>query len=165
MIVVLAEKPSVARELAQVLGATAQRSGYLEGSGYGVTWAVGHLVGIAQPGEIEERWMVWSRDSLPMLPARFPLRKLDSGAAQYRLVQRLLRTRETTRVIAATDAAREGELISRFIYKRTGCTKAWQRLWLSSMTREAIQSAFTKLDPGSRYDALAAAARAGAQTD
>jgi DNA topoisomerase-3 len=111
MIVVLAEKPSVARDLAAVVGAHARNNGYLEGNGYRVTWAIGHLVGLAQPDQIDPAWKAWSRDTLPMLPSQFPLVVLDSTEAQYRIVERLLRDRSTTEVIAATDAGREGELI------------------------------------------------------
>jgi DNA topoisomerase III len=165
VIVVLAEKPSVARDLAAVLGANTRRDGFLEGNGHRVTWAIGHLVGLAQPDEINGAWKTWSRESLPMLPQQFPLSVLDSGRAQYRVVERLLRDRETKSVIAATDAGREGELIFRYIYERAGCTKPWQRLWLASMTEPAIRAAFGKLAPGSRYDGLADAARARSQAD
>lgn len=165
MIVVIAEKPSVARELADAVGATSRCSGYFEGNGYQVTWAVGHLVGLAQPAEIAPEWKPWSRDSLPMLPGRFPLAVLESGKAQYRIVERLLRARETTSLIAATDAGREGELIFRYIYEMARCDKPWQRLWLASMTPDAIQEALRALRPGNQYDGLADAARARSQAD
>jgi len=165
MILVLAEKPSVARDLAQVLGASARREGYLEGNGYRVTWAIGHLVALAQPAEIDPGWKRWSRATLPMLPQTFPLSVLASGRAQYRVVERLLHARDTQSVIAATDAGREGELIFRYIYERARCRKPWQRLWLSSMTEPAIRAAFAKLQPGRRYDGLASAARARSQAD
>jgi DNA topoisomerase III len=160
MKVVLAEKPSVARELAAVLGATSRCNGYLEGGGYRVTWAVGHLVGLAQPDQIEPAWTTWSRQTLPMLPEKFPLVVLESGKSQYKVVERLLRDRSTTDVIAATDAGREGELIFRLIYEQAQCNKPVRRLWLASMTPDAIRAAFAQLEPGSRYDGLAAAARA-----
>lgn len=165
MIVVLAEKPSVARELAQVLGAGERRDGYLEGNRYCVTWAIGHLVALAEPNEIDARWKAWTRETLPMLPQKFPLKVLEAGRAQYRVVERLLRARQTTGVIAATDAGREGELIFRLIYEQSGCTKPWQRLWLASMTEDAIRTAFSKLEPGDRYEGLAAAARARSEAD
>lgn len=165
MIVVLAEKPSVAREIASVVGATARCDGFLEGNGYRVTWAIGHLVGLPQPADIEPAWARWDRATLPMLPKKFPLTILESGKRQYRVVERLLRDHETQSLIAATDAGREGELIFRYIYERAGCTKPWQRLWLSSMTVQAIRNAFARLEPGSRYDDLAAAARARSEAD
>jgi DNA topoisomerase III len=165
MIVVLAEKPSVARDIASVLGAHARHEGYLEGNGYRVTWAMGHLVGLAEPDAINPEWKRWSRAALPMLPERFPLIPLPSGRAQLRVVTRLLRDPSVASVIAATDAGREGELIFRYIYELTRCRKPWQRLWLSSLTPSAIRSALAGLSPGSRYDGLASAARARSQAD
>lgn len=165
MIVVLAEKPSVARDLAAVIGAATRCNGYLEGNGHRVTSAIGHLVGLAQPEEINPAWKAWSRESLPMLPSEFPLRVLENTRAQFRVVKRLLCARETTQVIAATDAGREGELIFRLIYESAGCSKPVERLWLSSMTPDAIRAALANLQPGSRYDGLAAAARARSQAD
>jgi DNA topoisomerase III len=165
VIVVLAEKPSVARDLAAVLGAHVRREGYFEGAGYRVTWAIGHLVGLAEPHEIQASWRTWSRASLPMLPQTFPLVVLDHGRAQYRIVERLLRARDTASVVAATDAGREGELIFRYIYERSGCTKPWQRLWVSALTEPAIRAAFAKLQPGRTYDGLADAAKARSRAD
>src|ERR1700754_3950543 len=112
MIVVLAEKPSVARDIAAVLGAHSKREGYLEGNGYFVTWALGHLVGLAQPDAINPAWKVWSRSALPLLPERFPLAALPGPASrsQLRVVARLLRDPAVASLIAATDAGREGEL-------------------------------------------------------
>ncbi|MFO0692645.1 MAG: DNA topoisomerase 3 [Polyangiales bacterium] len=165
MIVVLAEKPSVARDLAAVLGAKARRNGYFEGGGYRVTWAIGHLVGLAQPHEIDPAWKAWSRAQLPMLPRQFPLVVLEDGRDQYEVVEKLLRDPSTESLVAATDAGREGELIFRYLYERSGCTKPWKRLWISSLTEDAIRKAFAKLEPGSRYDGLAAAARARSRAD
>ena len=165
MIVVLAEKPSVARDIAAVLGAHSRHEGYLEGNGYRVTWAIGHLVGLAQPDAIDPAWKRWSRTALPMLPERFPLTPLPSGRAQLRVVKRLLQDPAVKSLIAATDAGREGELIFRYIYELTRCRKPWQRLWLSSLTPSAILSALSALQPGSRYDGLASAARARSQAD
>jgi DNA topoisomerase-3 len=165
MIVVLAEKPSVARDLAAVLGATSRREGFLEGGGYRVTWAIGHLVRLAEPGEIDPAWKTWSRAALPMLPAQFPLEPIASARAQYRVVAKLLRDRETKSLIAATDAGREGELIFRYVYEHARCRKPWMRLWLSSLTPGAIRTALSKLEPGARFDGLAAAARARSQAD
>lgn len=165
MIVVVAEKPSVARELADLLGAAARRSGFFEGNGYQVTWAVGHLVGLAEPADITPEWKLWRREALPMLPSEWPLVVLESGRAQFQVVERLLRAPETTSLIAATDAGREGELIFRYIYEKAGCSKPWQRLWLASLTPDAIRQAFACMEPGEKYDGLAAAARARSQAD
>src|SRR5262245_14758566 len=165
MIVVLAEKPAVARELAAVLGATQRREGYLEGAGYRVTWARGHLVRLAEPAEMNPAWRTWSRAALPMLPEAFRLTLVEGSLAQYRVVEKLLRDRETEGLIAATDAGREGELIFRYVYEHARCRKPWRRLWLSSLTPAAIRSALAQLEPGSRYDGLASAARARSQAD
>ncbi|HKP60261.1 MAG TPA: DNA topoisomerase 3 [Polyangiales bacterium] len=165
MIVVLAEKPAVARELAAVLGATQRREGYLEGAGYRVTWARGHLVRLAEPAEMNPAWRTWSRAALPMLPEAFRLTLVEGSRAQYRVVEKLLRDRETEGLIAATDAGREGELIFRYVYEHARCRKPWRRLWLSSLTPAAIRSALAQLEPGSRYDGLASAARARSQAD
>jgi DNA topoisomerase III len=165
MIVVLAEKPSVARDIAAVLGAHTKREGFLEGNDYCVTWAMGHLVGLAEPDAIDPAWKRWSRATLPMLPESFPLIALPSGRAQLRVVTRLLRASGVRGVIAATDAGREGELIFRYIYELSRCRKPWQRLWLSSLTPAAIRNALAALQPGSRYDGLANAARARSQAD
>jgi DNA topoisomerase III len=165
MIVVLAEKPAVARELAAVLGATQRREGYLEGAGYRVTWARGHLVRLAEPAEMNAAWKTWSRAALPMLPEAFQLTLVEGSRAQYRVVEKLLRDRETQSLIAATDAGREGELIFRYVYEHARCRKPWRRLWLSSLTPAAIRSALSQLEPGSRYDGLASAARARSRAD
>jgi len=165
VILVLAEKPSVARDLAAALGAGSRREGYFEGSGYRVTWAIGHLVGLAQPHEMNPAWRTWLQATLPMLPREYPLVVLSDGRAQYSIVERLLRDSKTTSVVAATDAGREGELIFRYIYEHAGCTKPWKRLWVSSLTQSAIRAAFERLEPGARYDGLAAAAKARSRAD
>ncbi len=107
--VVLAEKPSVARDLAEVLGATTKRQGYLEGGGYRVTWALGHLVGLAEPAVMNPAWSRWSYGELPMLPARWPLVARERVGDQLEVVVRLLNARDTASVVCATDAGREGE--------------------------------------------------------
>jgi DNA topoisomerase-3 len=164
-VVVLAEKPSVARDIAAVLGATERRAGWLEGNGYQVTWAVGHLVGLAQPHEIDERWAAWRAELLPMIPDRFPLVPRESGRDQLKVVQRLFNGRGVKEIVCATDAGREGELIFRWIYEFVECSKPASRLWISSLTPDAIRQGFRNLRPSSQYDALAAAARARAIVD
>jgi DNA topoisomerase III len=162
---VLAEKPSVARDIAEALGVTQRRRGYLEGAGYRVTWAVGHLVGLAEPADIEAAWRRWGLDLLPMLPRSWPLRVLDHGADQYAVVARLLNAGDVREVVAATDAGREGELIFRYIYEHSGCTKPWRRLWISALTRDAILDGFRNLRSGAAFDGLANAARARSRAD
>ncbi|KIG15645.1 DNA topoisomerase III [Enhygromyxa salina] len=162
---VLAEKPSVARDIAAALGATQRRRGYLEGAGYRVTWAVGHLVGLAEPSEIEAAWKRWRLDLLPMLPREWPLRVLDHAADQYAVVARLMKAADVREIVAATDAGREGELIFRYIYEKTGCTRPWRRLWISALTQAAIRGGFQRLRSGAEFDALANAARARSRAD
>lgn len=164
-IVVLAEKPSVARDIAVVLGATKRHAGYLEGSGYCVTWAVGHLVGLAEPGGIDAAWARWSYRTLPMLPSRWPLVEREGVEDQLAVVRKLLTARNTKEVVCATDAGREGELIFRYLYEHVGCQLPVRRLWISSLTAGAIKRGFARLEPAERYDGLAAAARARSRAD
>ena len=164
-IAVVAEKPSVARDIARVLGVSGRGDGVLEGNGYVITWAIGHLVGIAEPHEMNEHWKRWRWDTLPMLPDEWPLKVLDSTKAQFAVVRRVLRNAAVTRVICATDAGREGELIFRLVYELSGCRKPTERLWISSLTEDAIRAGFQKLKPGSAYGALADAAKGRSRAD
>ena len=144
----VAEKPSVARDIARVLGADRRGEGCLTGNGYVVTWAIGHLVGLAQPHEIRPEWRRWQRDGLPMLPREWPLVVAEDRREQFEAVRKVLADGEVTRVVCATDAGREGELIFRYIYEATGCTKPVRRLWISSLTAEAIRRGFERLREG-----------------
>ena len=162
---VVAEKPSVARDLAAQLGATRRGEGYLHGEGVVVTWAIGHLVGLAQPHEINPLWKAWRRDRLPMLPERFPLVVQEETAAQFEVVKKILTSAKVSQVICATDAGREGELIFRYIYEASGCRLPVKRLWISSLTPEAIRKGLAKLADGARFDGLADAARGRSQAD
>src|SRR6266480_4466114 len=164
-IAVLAEKPSVARDIARVLGATGRGDGYLHGNGYVVTWALGHLVALAQPHEINPEWRHWRRDLLPILPKHWPLVVYDKTKDQFQVVQKILKSPRISRVVCATDAGREGELIFRYIYEAAQCGKPMSRLWISSLTPEAIRKGFEVLRPGSDYDALADAARGRSRAD
>ncbi|MEW4568026.1 DNA topoisomerase 3 [Tautonia sp. JC769] len=166
MIVVIAEKPSVARDLAAFLGASGRRDGYFEGNGYQVTWALGHLATLKEPEDYDPSLKKWSLETLPIVPDRFELKAIaDRGASsQLATVRKLLRGADE--IIAATDAGREGELIVRYILELTGCTrKPARRLWLSSLTREAIRDAFDRLRPLAEYDQLYAAARCRSEAD
>src|SRR5262249_10745468 len=159
MKVVLAEKPSVARELAAFLGASARREGYFEGKGYQVTWALGHLATLKEPQDYDPALKRWSLEALPFVPERFGIKAIEEGRARKQLavVRRLFR--EADELICATDAGREGELIFRYIQELVGCTgKPARRLWLSSLTEAAIRDAFRRLRPLSDTDALSAAA-------
>ncbi len=162
---VLAEKPSVARDIAKVLGATTRGEGYLHGSGYVVTWAIGHLASLAQPHEIHPQWKFWRRETLPMLPDVWPLVVYEKTKDQFEVVRKILSSPRVGRVICATDAGREGELIFRYIYEAAGCSKPIERLWISSLTPEAIRKGFESIKPGADYEPLADAARGRSRAD
>ncbi|MES1261944.1 MAG: DNA topoisomerase 3, partial [Acidobacteriota bacterium] len=164
-VAVLAEKPSVARDIAKVLGATTRGEGYMHGNGYVVTWAIGHLASLAQPHEIQPQWKAWRRDSLPMLPQTWPLVVYEKTKDQFEVVRKILSSARVGRVICATDAGREGELIFRYIYEAAGCSKPISRLWISSLTPEAIRKGFDSVRPGADYEPLADAARGRSRAD
>ena len=157
--VIVAEKPSVARDIARVVGANARADGYLEGDRYIVTWALGHLVSLMEPDEMDPRYKRWAMADLPILPGDIPLKVLPKTKAQFSTVKKLLNAKETADVVCATDAAREGELIFRYIYQMAGCKKPVRRLWISSMTDGAIRQGFENLKPAAAYDALYDSAR------
>ncbi|MET3113855.1 DNA topoisomerase-3 [Pedobacter sp. CG_S7] len=172
MKVVIAEKPSVARELAKVFGATTKRNGYIEGRGYSFTWAFGHLLQLAPPQEYG--FIGWRRQHLPMLPKKFKLaiRKVKtkdgfvddpSVKKQLDIIKQLFD--EATEIIVATDAGREGELIFRYIYYFLKCKKPFKRLWISSQTDEAIKDGFRNLKPGTDYDTLFNSAHCRSESD
>ena len=165
MICVLAEKPSVARDIARVLGANKPGKGCLKGGGYVVTWAVGHLVTQVNPEEIDARWKTWRQDTLPMLPENIPLKVIAQSRDQFQCVKTILNAPQVDSVICATDAGREGELIFRRIYQMAGCKKPFRRLWISSMTEEAIQEGFANLRDGADYDGLYASALCRSDAD
>ena len=164
-VAVLAEKPSVARDIAAVLGATARGDGYLHGNGYVVTWAIGHLAALAQPHEIDPAWRQWRRDLLPMLPDRWPLVVYEKTKDQFEVVRKIVNSPRVSQVVCATDAGREGELIFRYIYEAAECAKPFRRLWISSLTPDAIRKGFATLRPGADYDPLADAARGRSRAD
>ncbi|MBN1655734.1 MAG: DNA topoisomerase 3 [Deltaproteobacteria bacterium] len=163
--VVIAEKPSVARDLAEVLGAKKAGDGYLYGNGYCVSWALGHLVGLAEPHEIDPAWKSWRRDLLPIIPQSWPLVTYKQTRKQFEIVSRLMNAPDTDAIICATDAGREGELIFRYIYEQAGCKKPVKRLWISSLTADAIRRGLDSLKNADAYDALAEAARARSRAD
>ncbi len=164
-IVVLAEKPSVGRDIARVLGCRERGEGCLRGENYIVTWAVGHLVTLSEPDELDAKYKKWSFDTLPILPDTIPLKVISGSRDQYALVKKLINDKETDSLICATDAGREGELIFRYIYEKAGCKKPFSRLWISSMTDEAIQEGFRNIRPGADYDGLYDSARCRSQAD
>src|ERR1017187_9141394 len=141
-VAVVAEKPSVARDIARVLGAAKQGDGYLHGNGYVVTWAIGHLAALAQPHEINPEWRHWRRDLLPLLPSHWPLVVYEKTKDQFEVVRRVLNSPPISRVVCATDAGREGELIFRYIYEAAQCGKPVSRLPISSLTPDPIRKGF-----------------------
>ena len=160
----IAEKPSVAMSLAAVLGATERKDGYLEGSGYLVSWCVGHLLELAQPEAYKEQYAKWRYEDLPILPENWKYEVPKDKKTQLALLCRLMKDKRVDSVVCATDAGREGELIFRLVYEYAGCNKPMERLWISSMEDAAIREGFDRLRPGSDYDKLydAAVCRAGA---
>lgn len=164
MKLVIAEKPSVAMSLAAVLGATERKDGYLEGSGYLVSWCVGHLLELAQPEAYKEQYAKWRYEDLPILPENWKYEVPKDKKKQLALLCRLMKDKRVDSVVCATDAGREGELIFRLVYEYAGCNKPMECLWISSMEDAAIREGFDHLRPGSDYDKLydAAVCRAGA---
>jgi DNA topoisomerase-3 len=162
---VLAEKPSVAREIARVMGARDKHKSYMEGPKYIVTWALGHLVGLAEPEDYDKKYATWNLEDLPILPERTKLKVLRETNHQYKAVQQLMKRQDVGELIVATDAAREGELLARWIMQMAQWKKPFKRLWISSQTDKAIKDGFASLKPGSQFDRLYESARCRAEAD
>ena len=162
---VIAEKPSVARSIAAVIGATEKQNGYWQGGGYLVSWCIGHLVSFAEAGQYDEKYCKWRYEDLPILPQPWQFIVPDEKKQQFEIVRALLNRPDVDSVTAATDAGREGELIFRFVYQMAGCTKPVKRLWVSSMEDAAIREGFANLRPDSDYDALYQSALCRAKAD
>jgi DNA topoisomerase-3 len=165
MQLVVAEKPSVARDLARVLGVRPSGRHAFEGPDRVITWCVGHLVELEEPAAYDARWKPWRLDTLPMVPERFKLRPVASSRDQLEAVRKLLRDGRFTEVVNACDAGREGELIFRYVYELSGCRLPSRRLWISSLTDEAIRAGFARLQPGRAFDPLGDAARCRSEAD
>ena len=155
---IITEKPSVARTISKVLGATTRRDGYLEGGGYFISWCVGHLVELAPPGVYDPRLERWDRADLPILPERWQYLVSSSTKKQFDVLCKLMHRPDVDRIVCATDAGREGELIFRLVYHQCGCRKPVSRLWISSMEDAAIRAGFENLKPSTEYDSLYKAA-------
>lgn len=162
---VIAEKPSVARDIARVLHCTQKGNGILEGKEYVVTWALGHLVTLADPEEYDKKYMKWDMGTLPMMPDHMKLVVIRQTAKQYNAVKTQLFRKDIGDIIIATDAGREGELVARWILDKSGCHKPIRRLWISSVTDKAIRDGFHNLKDGRDYDNLYRAAAARAEAD
>ena len=166
MKVILTEKPSVARDIAKCLRITQKHDGYFQGNGYQITWAFGHLIELKQPEDYDKNWKRWTLAALPMLPAEFGLKAKADASAQKQLntIKQLLRA--AAEIICATDAGREGELIFRYILAWSGCgQKPFKRLWISSLTDEAIRQGFARLQEGQVFDGLYRAAKCRSESD
>ena len=147
MIVCIAEKPSVGRDIARLLGANDRRDGYLEGNGYQVTWTFGHLCSLLEPQDYTPQWRAWNMSSLPMIPERFGIKVMpDQGVQkQFATIQRLMQAADM--IVNCGDAGQEGELIQRWVMQKAGAKCPVKRLWINSLTDEAIREGFQKTKP------------------
>jgi len=164
-ILVLAEKPSVGRELARVLGCRKNMNGSIHGDKYIVTWALGHLVTLADPEHYGKQYHNWSMETLPMLPPRMDLEVIKQTGKQFSIVRQLLQSSEVSQIVIATDAGREGELVARWIILKAGVKKPMKRLWISSQTDKAIKEGFASLKNAADYDNLYHSAQSRAEAD
>lgn len=162
---VLAEKPSVGRDLARVLGCRQQHKTYIEGSRYIVTWALGHLVELKMPEDYDKRYETWRMEDLPIIPEQMELKVIRKTSAQFKAIQKLTKRKDIKELVIATDAGREGELVARWIIKKMHWRKPVKRLWISSQTDRAIREGFKQLKPARAYDALYASAVCRAEAD
>lgn len=164
-VLVIAEKPSVAQDIAKVLGCRVKGEGCLIGDRYIITWAIGHLIMLCQPDEYDAKYKRWSFDTLPIIPDKMRLKTNSKTKKQYDVIKKLMQSSEIDSLICATDSGREGELIFRYIYEHAKCKKSFMRLWISSMTDEAIKEGFSKLKPGNEYDNLYYSAKCRSEAD
>ena len=165
MILVIAEKPSVAQSIAKVLGATSRKDGYMEGGNYIVSWCFGHLVELADASSYDERYAKWRYDDLPIVPESWMFEVTKDKAQQFKVLSSLMKDKRVTELVCATDAGREGELIFRLVYDKAGCTKPFKRLWISSLEDSAIREGFNHLRDGKEYDRLYEAALSRSKAD
>ena len=165
MILVIAEKPSVAQSIAKVLGATSRKDGYMEGGNYIISWCFGHLVELADASSYDERYAKWRYDDLPIVPESWLFEVTKDKAQQFKVLSALMKDKRVTELVCATDAGREGELIFRLVYDKAGCTKPFKRLWISSLEDSAIREGFQHLRDGKDYDRLYEAALSRSKAD
>ncbi|GKU80316.1 DNA topoisomerase III [Paenibacillus sp. L3-i20] len=164
-VLVLAEKPSVAKEIARVLGCVTKQKSYFEGPKYVVTWALGHLVTLAEPEDYDVKFRTWNLEDLPLLPNKMNLKVMKETSHQFRAVSQLCKRSDISELIIATDAGREGELVARWIMELVNWKKPFKRLWISSQTDQAIKEGFKSVKPGKDYDHLYASAVCRAEAD
>ena len=165
MILVVAEKPSVAQTIGKVLGATSRKDGYWEGEGYLVSWCVGHLVGLADASVYDQRYSKWRYDDLPIIPEEWLYEVPKDKMQQFKVLSALMKDKRVTELVCATDAGREGELIFRLVYQKAGCSKPFKRLWISSLEDSAIRDGFRHLRDSSEFDRLYEAALSRSKAD
>lgn len=165
MLLVIAEKPSVAMALAKVLGSSHRKEGYIEGKDYLISWCIGHLVTFCDASEYDERYRKWRYEDLPIIPDKWKKKVLEGTKKQFQILKKLMNSKDVESIICATDAGREGELIFRLVYEQTGCKKTIKRLWISSMEEAAIKKGFASLKDGSCYEDLYQSALCRAKAD
>jgi len=164
-ILVLAEKPSVGRDIARVLNCKKKGNGYLEGDKYIVTWALGHLVTLADPEQYNKKYKTWNMEDLPMLPEKMRIEVIRQSSKQFYSVKEQMHRKDVKEIIIATDAGREGELVARWIIEKANVKKPIKRLWISSVTDKAIKDGFNNLKDGKYYENLYDSAVARAEAD
>lgn len=164
-VLIICEKPSVAKTVALALGATEQKDGYLSGDGLLVSWCIGHLISMADAGIYDKRYKKWRYEDLPILPQTWKYAPTPGKEKQLAILKELLHRSDVSEVVNGCDAGREGELIFRFVYEQTGCTKPFSRLWISSMEDSAIREGFAGRRAGTEYDALYQSALCRARAD
>jgi DNA topoisomerase-3 len=164
-ILVLAEKPSVGREIGRVLKCNKKANGYLEGDKYVVTWALGHLVTLADPEIYDDKYKSWKIEDLPMLPKPLKLVVIKQSGKQFNIVKEQLNRKDVTEIVIGTDSGREGELVARWILEKARVNKPMKRLWISSQTDKAILEGFRNLKPSAQYDNLYKAAACRSEAD
>ncbi|WP_071130692.1 DNA topoisomerase 3 [Enterococcus timonensis] len=162
---VITEKPSVARDLAEILGAKQKQKNFFEGPNYIVTWALGHLLTLKMPEDIDSNWKTWAMETLPMIPKKWEIKPLPKTTGQLKAIGQLAKRGDVTGAIIATDAGREGELVAREILQWVRFNKPVERLWISSQTKKAVETGFKQLQPAKKYDALYESALARSKAD
>ena len=165
MKLVIAEKPSVGAAIAAVLGANEKRSGYFEGSGYLVSWCIGHLISLADAATYNEQYRKWKYDDLPIVPQDWQFIVASGKEQQFFVLKDLMHRSDVSEIVNACDSGREGELIFRFVYEQANCKKPFSRLWISSMEESAIREGFNNLKDGREYDNLYNSALCRAKAD
>ena len=165
MKLVIAEKPSVAKEIAKVLGADKKEKSYYKNDKYIVSWCYGHLISLAQPQDYDQKYKKWSLEDLPIIPKKYKFIVNTSTKDQFYILKKLMNSLDTTEIICATDSGREGELIFRLVYEKANCKKPFKRLWISSLTEESIQKGFENLHDGDKYNNLFQAGLKRAMSD